>query len=106
MSFPVVICQFCSLLQSVINVMIVGQLNNEAKLAGAGLGNTFIDIFGMAIWMGLDGAISTLVSQAIGAKEFENCGIYRQRTRLAFTFGVVVCIPIYAFSDKLLVLMG
>ena len=42
--------------------MIIGQLGDEMKLAGAGLGNTFIDIFGMAIWMGLDGAINTLVS--------------------------------------------
>jgi hypothetical protein len=37
-------------------------MNNEIALAGAGLGNTFIDIFGMAIWMGLDGAMCTLVS--------------------------------------------
>ena len=61
-SFPVVICQFCSVLQSVINVSIVGMLDDKVLLASIGLGNTFVDIFGMAIWMGLDGAMTTLVS--------------------------------------------
>ena len=79
--------------------MVVGQMNIEKDLAGAGLGNTFIDIFGMAIWMGLDGAMCTLVSQAVGAKEYKNCGIYRQRTRFIFSVGIVTCIPIYIFSS-------
>jgi Na+-driven multidrug efflux pump len=79
--------------------MVVGQMNNEVALAGAGVGNTFIDIFGMAIWMGLDGAMCTLVSQAVGASEYKNCGIYRQRTRFIFTAGIVCCIPIYIFAS-------
>ena len=86
--------------------MIIGKLNNSNLLASVGLGNTFIDIFGMAIYMGLDGALSTLVSQAIGAREYQNCGIYRQRTRIMYTLALILLMPLYISSDKLLVWIG
>ena len=41
---------------------IVGQLNDPIKLAGVGLGNAFIMIFGIAYFVGLNGAIGTLAS--------------------------------------------
>ena len=86
--------------------MIIGKLNDRTLLASVGLGNSFIDIFGMAIWIGLDGALGNLVSQAMGAKEYQNCGIYRQRTKKVYTVALLGLMPLYIFSNKLLELIG
>ena len=40
----------------------IGHLNDPAKIAGAGLGNMYVNIFCQSIILGLNGAIATLVS--------------------------------------------
>ena len=47
---------------------VVGKLNDPDKLAGVGIGNATITIFGVAIFIGLNGALGTLASQAVGDK--------------------------------------
>ena len=41
---------------------IVGKLDNENMIAGVGMGNAFIAIFGIAVFVGLNGALSTFIS--------------------------------------------
>jgi Na+-driven multidrug efflux pump len=40
----------------------VGHLNDPAKLAGVGLGNITINMFGMSIIIGMNSAVETFVS--------------------------------------------
>ena len=48
--------------QEVINLLFIGQLDNKAMLAGVGLGNVIINVFGLSIIFGMNGALETLVS--------------------------------------------
>jgi len=41
---------------------IIGRLNDDKKLAGVGIGNALILIFGIAFFIGLNGALATLAS--------------------------------------------
>jgi Na+-driven multidrug efflux pump len=42
-------------------------LDDEIKFNAVGNGNAMITIFGVAVFVGLNGAVGTLASQAIGA---------------------------------------
>ena len=46
---------------------VVSRLGDDKKLTGVGFGNALISIFGIAFFTGLNGALGTLVSQAVGA---------------------------------------
>ena len=59
---PAVGCIFMQLFQESINMGMIGLLNDNKILAGVGIANAMINIFGMAFFMGLNGAICTLAS--------------------------------------------
>ena len=81
-------------------------MNKTVPLAAVGLGNLFINMLGVAIFFGLNGALETLVSQAYGANDKHLCGIYLQRGRFINTIMFLfVMIPL-VFSGKILAGFG
>ena len=54
-------CNFM-LLTGMADTIFAARFNDAAKLAGVGLGNTTLNIFGLSIIMGMNGALETLVS--------------------------------------------
>jgi len=50
--------------------MVNRQLCDSKYLAAASLGNTFANVTGMSIMVGLSSALSTLASQAYGARDY------------------------------------
>lgn len=59
---PAVGCIFMQLFQESINMGIIGLLNDDKNLAGVGIANVWINIFGLAFFIGLNGALGTLAS--------------------------------------------
>lgn len=58
-------------LAEVINTCFIGNyLNDPRILAGAGMGNIIISMMCVAVFQGMNGALETLISQAIGASSF------------------------------------
>ena len=58
-AIPAMLCQFAAFFQRSTNVVIIGYLGDDKKLAGVGLGNAEIENFGMCVWMGLIGGLQT-----------------------------------------------
>ena len=56
------ISMFFQMLSEFINTIFVGHLNDPAKLAGVGLGNMTLNILGMSVILGMNGALETFVS--------------------------------------------
>ena len=55
-------------LAELINTYFIGRyLSDPRALAGAGMGNILISMMCLAVFQGLNGALETLISQAIGA---------------------------------------
>ena len=52
-------------------------MDSPIKMDVVGLGIGVVDAFGMAIFLGLNGALYTFLSHAIGAKNMTKAGIYR-----------------------------
>ena len=49
-------------LQEIINLIFIGHVGDSHLLAGVGMGNTILNVFGISLFLGLNGALETLVS--------------------------------------------
>jgi Na+-driven multidrug efflux pump len=60
-------------------------------LSGVGLGNMLINVFWIGVYLGINGALETLVSQTFGSKNWQLCGDILNRGILTL---ILVFIPI------------
>eukprot|EP00347_Sterkiella_histriomuscorum_P020766 403336546 len=65
-----------------MNLIFMGQFNDPALVSGVGIGNVFISVFGIMILCGFNSALSTLISQSYGQRDFKLCGTYLNRGRI------------------------
>ena len=79
---PAICCTFFVFLQEMVNLLFVGHLHDPAYVAAIGLGNAFINMLGLSIIIGMNGALNTLVSQAAGAGHIDACLTYAKRARI------------------------
>lgn len=89
-----------------MNTYFIGNLNDPALLAGVGMGNMLLNVVAFAFMQGLNGALESLVSSAYGAKQFELCGTYFNRSRFVCTALMVPIVVVFANSEAILVLLG
>ena len=89
-----------------VNLLLVSNLGIPELVAAVGVGNGFINMFGMSILVGMNGAINTLVSQAAGARQFNLCHLYLQRARTVLLICLVPVSIILFNSEYILVLIG
>lgn len=98
LAYPVIIGQLGVIMMGVVDSIMVGKLG-AIPLAAAALGNslTFIIII---IGMGLSMSVTPLVAIAVGAKRFEDCGVYfRQSLLINFIFSIIITILIFFTAD-------
>jgi multidrug resistance protein, MATE family len=79
----VIIGQIFSLFIEMLNLVFAGRLGDPVYVAAAGLGNMYANVTCLLVVIGLNSAISTLVSQAYGAGNLRKCGIYLNKGRIA-----------------------
>jgi MATE family multidrug resistance protein len=75
-------------------------------MAGVGMGNMLINVMGMAVIFGFNGAIETLVSQAYGFGKFKLCGVFLNRGKSVVTAILIPIIVLFVYSDKILIAIG
>jgi len=63
---PVIFSMLVYLFVQLVNTFFIGHLNDPALLGGVGMGNMLINVLGMAIFMGMNGALETFVSKSFG----------------------------------------
>ena len=100
-------------LSELINTYFIGHyLNDPRMLAGAGMGNIFISMMCVALFQGMNGALETLISQAIGASGFNTLGtknlavVYLNRGRILI-FAAFLPVIVFLWNvDKALLALG
>jgi len=98
LAYPVIIGQLGVIMMGVVDSLMVGRLG-ASPLAAAALGSslTFIVII---IGLGLSMAVTPLVAIAVGAKEYEDCGIYFRQSLLINTiFSIIIAVLIFFVAD-------
>ncbi len=104
LALPIMAAQFLSIVMVFIDNVIVGRLGREA-LGGLALAGGFYT-FIFVIIIGLVGALSPLVSQAHGSRDYKLAGHY---TRQAFLLSIILSVLLIgclAFAEPMLLLMG
>ena len=95
-----------SMLQEIINLIFVGHLNNAEMMAGVGMGNMIQNMLGLSFFIGLNGALETLCSQAYGNGELKLCGIYLNRGRFVLCVSMLPIFVVLSHSESILVAIG
>ena len=66
---------------------------DTAKLSAIGLGNMIMNMVPFALMMGVNTAIETLFSQALGRQNLQECGIYSHKACFII---IVLFVPVSA----------
>lgn len=104
LALPIMAAQFLSIVMVFIDNVIVGRLGREA-LGGLALAGGFYT-FIFVIIIGLVGALSPLVSQAHGSRNFILAGHYtRQASLLSIVFSILLIVCL-AYAEPLLIMLG
>lgn len=105
-AIPSIIVMALYLIVQLINLTIVGHMNDPAVIAGVGLGNLYINLSSQSIFMGLNYAIVTLVAQAYGNENYKLCGHYLNRGRIITTIAFVPMFILLFFCEDFLLAIG
>jgi Na+-driven multidrug efflux pump len=105
-SIPAVITMLSSLAVETINVSFVGNLGDTKLVAGVGLGNLIINVFGLGVLMGLNASLSTLIPQSYGAGDLRMCGTYLNRARIIAFLSMVPISIILMSGETILAAIG
>ena len=105
---PSMITTLINYIVMTINIIFVGQLEHDsaAKLAGVGLGNIFLSMFGRHIICSTNSALETFVSQAFGQGKLRLAGHYMNRAKMILTAVYIPLAIMLVFSEKILVAIG
>lgn len=104
-AIPGMFCMVVLQLQQIINLIFVGHMNDAKLLAGVGMGNLIVSVFGISLFIGLNGALETLVSQAYGNRNLQLCGIYLNRGRFMLLLLNIPIVYILCNAEAILLLL-
>ena len=98
LAYPVIIGQLGFIMMGVVDSIMVGELG-AVPLAGASLGNSmFILIF--IIGLGVSMSVTPLIAILVGAKRFQECGIYfRQSLIVNIVLGLILMSVVFFTSN-------
>ena len=98
LAYPVIIGQLGIIMMGVVDSIMVGGIG-AVPLAASALANSLFFLI-IIIGLGVSNVVTPLVAISVGAKQFEQCGIYfRQSLLVNFTVGMVLMIVIYFVAD-------
>jgi Na+-driven multidrug efflux pump len=85
---------------------IIGRLNDEIALAAVGLGTSLLNIFVLAFYLGLNSALATLASQAIGAGRADLAGVLLWRARIVMVVSFIFTATVLLMSTQIFLSLG
>ncbi|KAF7822697.1 protein DETOXIFICATION 19-like [Senna tora] len=103
-SLPMILTNMFYFLITLASIMFAGHLG-RLPLAGATLANSWNTVTGVAVMVGLSGALETLCGQGFGAKEYQMLGIYLQASCIiSLIFSIIISI-IWCYTDSIFLLL-
>ena len=106
LAIPSIIALMFATAAELINTIFVGHLNDPELLVGVGMGNIIIVMLCNSVFLGMNGAIETLVSQAYGSGNFKMCAVYLNRGRMILLLAFIPIILLLINTDHILVALG
>eukprot|EP00045_Choanoeca_perplexa_P012358 m.134720 g.134720 ORF g.134720 m.134720 type:complete len:656 (+) comp15977_c0_seq3:71-2038(+) len=104
--WPVVLTMLLQLLFQMVSVVFVGQYDSTAALDAAGLGVSFLNVFGFSVGNGLASAVDTLAAQAYGSNNKLLLGLILQRGIYIVGLSCLPAWAIYLNAEPFLLAIG
>ncbi|KAK7295106.1 hypothetical protein RJT34_18010 [Clitoria ternatea] len=102
---PIAFNILCNYAVNSFTNIFVGHLG-DLELSAVSVSLSVISNFSFGFLLGMASALETLCGQAFGAGQVEMLGVYMQRSWIIL-FGACVCLlPIYIYSERILILLG
>eukprot|EP00347_Sterkiella_histriomuscorum_P011508 403372185 len=98
---PATLTMFLYFSMEVIGAVFNGHLPEAEQIAGAGLCNMYCIILCLSFAIGLNSALSTLISQTFGTGNMYLCGVYLNRARVMATIVFIALQPILLSAEYL-----
>ncbi|KQJ92476.1 protein DETOXIFICATION 21 [Brachypodium distachyon] len=102
---PSICTRFSTFGLTVISQAFIGHIG-ATELAAYALVSTVLMRFSHGILLGMASALDTLCGQSYGAKQYHMMGIYLQRSWIILFGCCILILPIYAFTESILILLG
>lgn len=103
---PPIIGSMIQIIVQFTTLYFIGNLNDPIVLASVGLANMMINVLAFAITQGLNGALEYYVSNAYGARQYVECGEWLNRGKFIATISLIPVALLFAYADKILLLLG
>ena len=103
---PTIVSSTAGQLIYLINFVLAGQHENTDKFTGLGIGQAISQCCGILIFLGLNSALSTQLSQAYGQEKLLLCGLFVNQAHI---LNIILFIPLAALmcnADKILLAFG
>lgn len=104
MAVPNMLAFVASFAVNMITFASLSMVDDPRLLGAVGLGSLIGNIFGFAIGIGLTSVCDTLVSQAVGARNFELSVVHLNRARVISTIVALPCFCLIWLTEPLLLL--
>lgn len=62
LALPTVLSAILTFFVEIVNIAFIGHLNDSLMISGVGMGNMMVNAFWFSVYMGINGALETLVS--------------------------------------------
>ncbi|ESW11803.1 hypothetical protein PHAVU_008G060700 [Phaseolus vulgaris] len=102
---PIAFSILCNYGVNSFTSIFVGHLG-DLELSAVSISLSVISNFSFGFLLGMASALETLCGQAFGAGQVEMLGVYMQRSWIILLGGCVCLLPIYIFSERILLLLG
>lgn len=105
---PYVLGLMIRMIMESMNLVFINYKPNPETVVSAavGLGNATVNLCGLSVMLGLNSALDTLISQAVGSGNTKLSALYRTRGMFVMTCAAVPILIFLANSERALVAIG
>ncbi|KAK7340274.1 hypothetical protein VNO77_20976 [Canavalia gladiata] len=102
---PIAFNILCNYAVNSFTNIFVGHIG-DLELSAVSISLSVISNFSFGFLLGMASALETLCGQAFGAGQVEMLGVYMQRSWIILLGACICLLPIYIYSEKILLLLG
>ena len=105
-SLPTIAAFMTPVFTTLVSIYFMRKYNDDALVAGYGLGAMFSGAFGLAWIFSFNQSVNVHVSKAFGAQDYEGCARYFRRTLVLLALFLFPLIIALLVADKIMMVFG
>jgi len=105
-TLPLIVVYFALFTVRNLSLHFIKDKNDNNLTSAIGIGNTLLNVVGLAVFMSLNAGLISQASKAFGAKNYQLMGFYMHRALVINTIGLIPGACLLFWADSLCILVG